>query len=328
MNLFRLSGLIVVAFLAGCASTGEAPDWVFGASSGYPSGEFLLGRGSGSTVELAQERARADLAKQIEVAVSATAEDLQRAESGGPGGAIYMGRHEQRVQTKTDLVLRGVRNAELWREPESGDQHALAALSRVSASQALRRELARLDEGIEKEIARARAAGDPLAKLGPAQRALDYAGERENADRMLRAVDSTGTGHPGTRGVAALRADRDELISRISIDVEGADQRVLRTLRGALGEAGFASGTAERPAAFRLAAEFQQQDLGIQEGWYWLRATVTINLRDAQGGSRGQHSWAFKASAADPENARTRLFRDIEQTLRHDMRDVIVGFAA
>ena len=100
---------ILAAFLlTGCATTGEAPDWVQGTAAAYPATDFLLGRGSGDAVAPAQERARADLAKGISVAVNAASEDVQRAESGAGAGA-YSGQHEQRISTRSEALLRGVR---------------------------------------------------------------------------------------------------------------------------------------------------------------------------------------------------------------------------
>ena len=320
---------ILAAFLlTGCATTGEAPDWVQGTAAAYPATDFLLGRGSGDAVAPAQERARADLAKGISVAVNAASEDVQRAESGAGAGA-YSGQHEQRISTRSEALLRGVRIAELWRDPETGQQHALAALPRLQAAQGLRRELAQLDDGLARQLASAQAAADPLAQLGPAERALRLAEDRETLDRMLRVVDATGMGMPPAHGLARLRADRDALVARVRVFVESTngDESFAETVRGALAKAGFADARDDSAAPYRLAATLDAHDLGRQEGWHWLRASVGIVVKDAADRVRGQHSWSFKASAADSPSARQRLHKDIERVLGDELLPVIVGFA-
>lgn len=324
----RTLTILAVLLLAGCATTGEAPDWVRGTAAAYPATDFLLGRGSGDAVAPAQERARADLAKGISVAVNAASEDVQRAESGIGAGA-YSGQHEQRISTRSEALLRGVRIAELWRDPETGQQHALAVLPKLQTAQGLRREIGQRDDGLARQLAAAQAAGDPLAQLGPAERALRLAEEREALDRMLRVVDATGSGMPPAHGLARLRADRDALVARvrIAVDTSEGDDAFTETVRGALAKAGFADAKDDPAAPYRLAATFDEQDLGRQEGWHWLRASVAVVLRDAADRVRGQHSWSFKASAADPRSARQRLHKDIERVLGDELLPVIVGFA-
>ncbi|HEY5762803.1 MAG TPA: hypothetical protein VIS73_06320, partial [Rhodocyclaceae bacterium] len=239
------------------------------------------------------------------------------------------GQHEQRISTRSEALLRGVRIAELWRDPESGQQHALAVLPRLQAAQGLRRELVQLDDGLSRQLAAAQAAGDPLAQLGPAERALRLAEERETLDRMLRVVDSTGMGMPPANGLARLRADRDALVARVRVVVDSTegDADFAETIRGALAKSGFTVARDDAAAEYRLAATLDAHDLGQQEGWNWLRASVSIVLKDASDRVRGQHSWSFKASAADPRSARQRLHKDIERVLGEELLPVIVGFA-
>ena len=80
---------IVVASvsLGGCASVPTvAPDWVTGKSAKYPDNRFLVGRGQADSTEDARNRARADLAKVLQVAVSAETKDVTQFASTTEGG--------------------------------------------------------------------------------------------------------------------------------------------------------------------------------------------------------------------------------------------------
>lgn len=322
----RLIWMVPLVLLAACASKPPVqPDWVSGGAASYPPAEFLLGRGSGTDVAQAQERARADLAKGFEVAVSAAGEDVQTAVRSGEASS-YTAKTEQRVSTQTDLVVRGVRIAELWRDPASGAQHALAVLSRLQAANALRGEISRLDQGIARDVARAQQAGDALAQAGAANRALGHALERDGVQRMLKVVDASGIGAPPQYASGRLRADLDALLARVRIGVEAADgdAEFANMVRAAVAAAGFGGAT---PSDYRLASTLEAEDLGRIDGWYWLRASLTLVLRDAAGGVRGQRTWAFKASGQEPETARSRLRQSVEATLGRELRATIVGFA-
>jgi hypothetical protein len=327
--------LLAALVLGGCASSPKAPDWVHGAASAYPEAQYLLGRGSGDSVGVAQERARADLAKAISVAVKTAGVDTQRAVTGtggesGPGRASYEATHEQRIDTRSDALLRGVRIAELWRDPESAAQHALAVLPRLQTAQSLRREMTQFDEGIGRHLAAAQAAEDAFARLGPAEQAVTLGESRDVLDRLLRVVDATGAGMPPAPGLARLRADRDALLARIRIAVPaaGGDARLAEIVAAKVAEGGFAVVSAETPGAYRLTPALDEHDLGWQDGWHWLRASLRVVLTDDQGRTRGQHTWTFKASAADARSAQQRLYKEIERVLGAELRTAVIGFAS
>jgi hypothetical protein len=323
------TGIAAMLVVSGCATVPDGrPDWVDGNAAAYPDAVWLLGRGSGESVALAQERARADLAKAFEVAVTTSGEDVQRAARQGGEGVVFEARSEQRVSTRSEVLLRGVRIAGLWTERQGATRrhHALAALERLPAAQALRAEIGALDEAIDREVGRARSAADALAQFVAAERAVALAGERDAYQRLLRVVDSTGAGHPERYARTRLSADRDTLAGRLAIVVEAADgdEDFADLVRGALAAAGFA---AAGPQPFRLAAALRAENLGRQDdGWYWLRATVEVVLRDSAGQVRGQRSWAFKVAAGEPAIARARLAAQVEATLGAELRPAIAGF--
>src|ERR1019366_645792 len=70
---------LMLSLLLGCASRQPAqPDWIAGDSANYKSSQYLIGRGQAATQEEAKDRARADLSKIFQVAVTADSEDVQK----------------------------------------------------------------------------------------------------------------------------------------------------------------------------------------------------------------------------------------------------------
>jgi hypothetical protein len=329
--------LLSLLLLSACASTGKqapVPDWVSGEAKRYPAQGYLLGRGEAGTLEDAGNRARADLARVFEVEVRAESHDVQRFErhSGGPdrpkaeeSGSLELSRS---VSTNTQKVLRGASIAETWQDPLTGIYHALAVLGRPAAAQGLRDEIGGLDRATEREIERARAAGDPFASIASAQAAVDDQAERAALQRMLQVVDITGQGVTPRWALAGLRADRDALLARITVRTEAAGEdgdTLARALAGAASEAGF---TVAGDGQYRLAAVLGLDDLGPREGWYWVNGTLELAMHDARGNERGVRRWEIKTAARDAQTTRRRAVEEAVATLQRDLRATLLGFAA
>lgn len=335
----RAAWLAAVVLTAACSSTGggrEKPDWVDGAAAQYPAGQYLLGRGSADSVDLAQERARADLAKVFEVTIAVDGSDTQRAK--GEGGVMrYEAASEQRIVTRTEQVISGLRIAELWSAPPvagagGGRQHALAVLPRLPAGVALRQEIAQRDEAIEREVLRARAATDALERAGHAARALTLARERAGFDKALRVVDLSGRGVETTLGVARLQSDLDEQLTRLALipalETSGPFEadNLLPLVKGAVASAGFlAADDAGAATAYALKVS-TQLDEEFLEGWHWVRGNVELRVVDAAGRVRGSKAWPLKVSAQEQSAARARTMLELERLLKAQLRGAVLGF--
>ncbi|MFH7319873.1 LPP20 family lipoprotein [Desulfurivibrio sp. D14AmB] len=326
--------MVVVLAVGGCAARElrTQPDWVDGVSERYPDQSYLVGRGRAADLAAAQDRARADLAKVFEVTVREQRSDEQRYLGGG-GLVGEAGRWELEVSrslvTHTEQVVRGVRIAEVWRDPFSGERHALAVLARTPAAAGFRAEIGRLDEVAALEIERARSDGDLLRRIAAASRALESQVERAGLQRALQVVEASGLGVEPRWQLARLAADLEELAGRLRIKpvALGVEAASLNTaLAGGVAAAGFTVSLGAD--AFPLHAELQLDDLGRQDGWYWQRGTLALTLYDPAGAVRGTERWSLKESAQDRESAWRRAVEAAIALLEGQLREVLLGFVA
>ena len=340
-GITKIGAALCLAGATACATTPPAPatppDWVSGAAARYPAASYLLGRGAADTLNDAIDRARADLAKGLEVEIRVESSDVQTFALDQPD-ARTAGVSEERmrlevtrsVATRTEQIVRGVQIAETWRDPATAADHALAVLPRAAAMQSLQADILALDEATAAEIARARGAADPFAAIAAADRAVRHQLERAAVQRLLQVVDPSGHGLPERWTFTQLRNDRNALITRLRIRPDAAGdetQAVAVALAGALGEAGFTV-VNEGPADYTLVAVLELTDLGLREGWYWFTGTLEIVLGDAAGQVRGSHRWDLKSSGQDPRLAYQRAMTEVESTFDRELLATLVSFAA
>lgn len=328
--------LLAVLLLGACATApknGGQPDWVSGVSSRYPASQYLLGRGAAADLDDAKDRARADLAKVFEVAISAESSDLQTfervAKADGEAESKAQLRISRDIQTRTDRVIHGVEIADLWQDPKSGTHYALAVLRRLQAAQTLRDDIQRLDDATQLYVAKAKDESDLLKRIAAASRAVEAQVERATAQRSLQIIDITGRGVPAPWPLEQLRSDRETLIQRMSLATRtsGAQGDVMHeVLDGAVSAAGFTI-AAPAQAKYTLAANFDLGDPEQREGWYWKKGTLEITLSDADNKVRGTHRWNIKSSALSRDDAQRRALDQVSRVLKEELRAVLISFA-
>lgn len=320
---------LAVVLLAACATRAPAPDWVHGSAARYPAAQYLLGRGEGTSGEAARERARADLAKTLGVVVAVESEDVQAFRAGADGG--YEADSRRRITTRAEQLIEGLVIAETWHDPDTGREHALALLPRLPAAARLRDTIADLDETTRQALGRARAADDPLEKIGQAARAVDAQDERATLQRQLQVIQPTGVGVPAPWSRTRLRADLEALLKRVKLGphiAAGAPEGFASVVHGAVAAAGLVPDTADAPD-YVLEADLALEDLGRQDGWYWQRGVLEIRVRDsATGRVRGTRRWPLKVSALERAVARQRALDAAAELLRRELRATLIEFAA
>ena len=319
--------IVAVGFsLFGCASAPSTPDWVNGKSAKYPDNQYLVGRGQADAQEEARNRARADLAKILEVGVSAKSSDVTSFSSGPEGKTESQ--VSRSITTRTDQIVRGIQIPESWQDPQTKSYYALAVLPRSQAAIGLRADIDRLDAATRGYVAGARNAPDLLAQVASASRALDSQRERDAVQRTLQVIDVTGRGVEPEQNSGQLAADLAALLKRVRMKPQApGSQELERMLSAALSAAGFVP-EAGAAAPYVLFGSLQLDDLGMIDGWYWMRGTLEVQLTEAASGKvRGNKRWEIKTSSPQKATAQRRTLDEADATLKRELRPTILGFA-
>lgn len=313
--------------LFGCASAPSTPDWVNGKSAKYPDNQYLVGRGQADAQEDARNRARADLAKILEVGVSAKSSDVTSFSSGAEG-AKTESQVSRSIVTHTDQIVRGIQIPETWQDPQTKSVYALAVLPRSQAAMGLRADIERLDAATLGYVDGARKAPDLLAQVASASRALDSQRERDAVQRTLQVIDVTGLGVEPRQNSGQLAADLAALLKRVRMKPQApGSQELERMLSAALSAAGFVPEAGE-DAPYVLVGSLQLDDLGPIDGWYWMRGTLEVQLAEkASGKVRGNKRWEIKTSSPQKATAQRRALDEADATLKRELRPAILGFA-
>ncbi len=335
LSIFLLGSitLAMTLTLSGCAGkrTSEVPDWVNGNSSRYPGSQYLIGRGQGEYAAIARDRARADLAKIFEVNIAEQSKDIvefSRTGTGKQAQSTLESSASRQIATRTDQTLSNIEIAEVWKNPKTGQHHALAVMDRLKAGQSLREDIQQLDKLTGEAITAAKQQDEVLLQLGDAGRAVEAQLQRRALQRQLQVIDPAGMGVPNSYSLGRLIQDRNALAQRVSIqsnverDPSGQLQDIID---GALSEAGFrhASGNAN----YLLEAKLNLAPF-TDKGWHWYHGTLSIVLKSLPGNAvRGSYRWDIKQAASQDPLARKRVLDSLDNKLKAEMRQVIISFA-
>jgi len=230
--------------------------------------------------------------------------------------------------TRTDQIVRGIQIPEGWQDPQTKSYYALAVLPRSQAAMALRADIERLDAATQGYVQGARNTPDLLAQVASASRALDSQRERDAVQRALQVIDVTGLGVEPRQNSGQLAADLNALLKRVRMKPQApGSQELERMLSAALSAAGFVP-EAGAAAPYVLLGSLQLDDLGVIDGWYWMRGTLEVQLTEAASGKvRGNKRWEIKTSSPQKATAQRRTLDEADATLKRELRPAILGFA-
>ncbi|MDQ1362313.1 MAG: hypothetical protein QG652_173 [Pseudomonadota bacterium] len=329
----RIAATLVTGLLCFMQNVSAAskPDWVEGDAGMYPNEQYLVASGSASNPELAKDRALGNLVKIFETHIresTTTQSDTKVQVKDGKESYTKDQRLAQQINIHTDKVVQGARIAETWLDTSVQMHYALAVLDRAQAGNNMRDEMRRLDDETSAELARSDAQSDVLLSMSALNQAVQLQREREALQKTLKVIDLSGKGSPAKWNMADLRGKLESRLQSLRIATSvGTDSygKLDQILRSAMGNAGFPS--AGNDAAFTLVADLETQDLGLREGWYWLRGKLSIKLVEPNGKIRGRKEWPLKVSALQRNDAESRIMTQVAQKLNQELKPAMLSFA-
>jgi len=340
--IFRLKIIMFSLLLTACmqsmavmhssdgVSSGDAPQWIRGEPDMYPNFKYLSATGSASKAEQAKARALSNLAKIFEVQireVSTTSQDTKSSRKDGVETVESSARIASTVNLKTDKMVQGARIAEQWQSSADLTYHALAVLDRSQAGNNIRSEMNRLDEETQYALDQQKKRSDALLKISDLHKANSLQQDRQTLQKTLKIIDVKGKGAPALWNQAELDEQLKQALRALPLqtvvkqdDIGGLNN----VLQGAASKAGFNVGH----SGYQLAASLEAQEPLNKDDWFWLRATLKIELIAQDGVTViGYQSWPLKVSASSPSQLDARMLKAVDKKLKQELLNSILEFA-
>ena len=339
-SIISLTILLYVSLCAACSTTSafdssDAPVWVYSEAKMYSNAKFLTATGSASKIEQAKARATSNLAKIFEVQVtdvSTVREDVRV----NIEEDIETVKKEQRmastVNLKTNKMMQGVRIAEQWFNSKEFTYHALAVLDRVQAGNNIRREMNRLDEETQYSLLQSEKRNDTLLKIADLHTATILQTQWQGLQKSLKIIDLSGKGMSAQWSMADLDERLQQALRELSLAAsvkEGYEASELASiLQGAISKAGFIVKKGGGKTDYQLAVSLDQEEPIKRDGWYWLRATLKLELLSQDDATViGYQSWPLKVTAGDRSQLQARMRTAVSKKLDDELLDSMLEFA-
>jgi len=212
------AGIFCTTILAGCSWFGgpAKPAWIDGASSEYPSAQYLTGVGQGDNRAVSEDQAYAAVARIFKAEVSAQSKDWESylvVEQRGSSRDERRLTLDNLTRVSTDKVLENVKIVDRWYDVRKGLHYALAGMHRAQAETAFMERMADLDRSVQSDVDEAHRTTDKLAKVRALRRATRNLILRETYNADLRVIRASGQGTAPPNQVQELTRELDEYLS-------------------------------------------------------------------------------------------------------------------
>ncbi len=324
--------LSTIVLISACTGTEIKPSWLDGYSERYPSQLYLTGQGGADHLNDAKDRARADLAKQFEVAINERTQQQQqynKQQQGEQSTEKLQQSVSRQLITQTTRTVQGIKITKTWYDKATHKHYALAVLSRNQAKQNFEQQINRLDQQSKQKIKQAEAENNKLKKAAHVQQAIEAQLKRQSAQSALQVVDFSGRGKPASISLAELIHARDSLIDKITLSTKtsGALAPQLKSiLSGNTAHAGFQISD-KNLTDYALLAETKLDPPIRKNNWIWLRGTLELRLIDNNSKVIGVQRWPIKTASVTIEQAEQRLLSGIDIILKNELRMTLLGFS-
>ena len=335
-----LSALLIgITFISACSTSSsgfdssEAPKWVYSEAERYSTAKFLTATGSASKMEQAKARAVSNLAKIFEVQVSDVSTVRQDVEVTLEDDVETVKKDQRMVGSvnlKTDRMMQGVRIAEQWFNSKELTYHALAVLDRTQAGNSVRREMNRLDEETQYSLNQSEKRNDPLLVISDLQTAKTLQIQRHALQKSLNIINLSGKGLVPLWSSKELDKRLKLALRQLPLETRAESNEMsdlANMLQGAVSKAGFM--IQNNANNYRLIASLDQAEPIKNDGWFWLRAILKLELIAQDGVTvMGFQSWPLKVTAGERTQLQSRLHNAVNKTLEDEVLNSILQFAS
>jgi len=329
--------LLSCLLLTGCMPSAmvvnaDQPDWVNGEPLSYPNSRYVVANGSASNLERAKDRALANLSKVFELHIresSTTRQDTYVAIKNGTESVDKSQRVNQNINIQTNKIIDGARVAEQWKSPDL-TYYALAVLDRHQAGNNIRGEMSRLDKETDFELSSVETKSNPLQKIAVYQRVLVSQDKRAALQKTLKVIDLSGKGTEAKWNRAELSAQLEASLSALNMKPEILQDTVGgldKLLKGAMSKSGFPE-SSSTSNSYTLSVGLEAQSPVENDGWYWLRGTLTLRLSSIDGNVLGNKTWPLKVSASSEQPLNQRIKASVEKILNQELKATLLDFSS
>jgi len=335
-----------IGLLSPLAHAKKQPDWIDGPSKEYPSKEYFLGVGAASTEkgvlsqqrELAENRARAEIAKIFQVEVQTRTEEFTQLSSERPSGKkmnkTSYASFVDAISTATASVLESVQLTDHYTHTKDKTLYALAVLHRPKGMALVQRHR---DQAKSRAASKTEAANEAV-NSGNIFLALKYLNEALKHSREADAystewaVLSPGgfTGHEWDSITVAIE---DQIIKlsqkiRFQVAIGGSGEKIKRNVLKALTEAGYRLSTdpvsAEASFSYLLEGETDVVEKGdLYVGTYqalMAQASLDMTVKNLQNQEIvGQVNFAANGNGKTPEAATAEALRQLGNQIEKNL---------
>jgi len=304
---------------------GMRPEWVDGESQQYPSSQYLKGVGYGPNRQLAEDKARAEIAKtffsKIESQTRSYQEYLQT-DSEGKSSIKETYSIDEITELSTQKVLSGVRISHVYKEAGPDPVfYALAVLDRDQSAKILMDKIRKLDQEIQELLNRAEKEEDLLTKIKYLKRSFQEFVLREAHDGELRIVSKSGRGVSAPTPFTEIKSRLESILFRdflIGISITGNRAREIKEafVQG-LNQQGFSVSEelSRANVLVRGTVVFKILDRRSSE-WKYIQWRTHFDLVDKRGGSVfGSYNKNGREGHLTHEQAENRAIQKIRESL-------------
>ena len=338
-SILSLVLLIGITFISACSTSSsgfnasEAPKWVYSEPVKYSNAKFLTATGSAAKMEQARARAVSNLAKIFEVQVSDVSTVRQDVKVNLEDDVETVKKDQRMVGSvnlKTDKMMQGVRIAEQWFNSKELTYHALAVLDRTQAGNSVRREMNRLDEETQYSLNKSEKRTDPLLVITDLQIAKTLQKQRQALQKSLNIIDVSGKGLVPLWSSNEINERLRLALRQLPLETRAESKEMgdlANILQGAVSKAGFV--VENNVNSYQLIASLDQAEPIKNDGWFWLRATLKLELIAQDGVTvRGFQSWPLKVTAGERTQLQSRLYNAVNKKLEDEVLNSILQFAS